>query len=87
MHIHEAKKTKNSCVQVSLPTLILGPTLKMFLKNDFFCIKMTYRAQQTLENHHKNDYHADHFYHFQITATGSMSESIDMCKIVYFHGF
>ena len=26
-----------------------------------------------LENHHKNGYNADHFYHFQITITGSMS--------------
>ena len=29
-----------------------------------------------LENHNKNGYNADHFYHFQITITGSMSESI-----------
>ena len=48
---------------------------------------MTYRAHQTLENHHKNDYNADHFYHFQITITVSMSESIEMCNIVHFHGF
>ena len=28
-----------------------------------------------LENHHKNGYNADHFYHFQITITGSMLAS------------
>ena len=48
---------------------------------------MTYRAHQTLENNHKNGHNADHFYHFQITITGNMSESIEMCKIVHFHGF
>ena len=48
---------------------------------------MTYRANQTLENHHKNCYDADHFYHFQITITVNMSESIEMCKTVHFHGF
>ena len=40
-----------------------------------------------LENHHKNGYNADHFYHFQITITVIMSESIEMCKIVHFYGF
>ena len=40
-----------------------------------------------LENHHKNGDNTDHFYHFQITITVSMSESIQMCKIVHFHGF
>ena len=44
---------------------------------------MAYRAHQTLENHHKNGYNADHFYHF----TRSMSESIEMFKIVHFHDF
>ena len=48
---------------------------------------MTYRAYQTLENHHKNGYNADNFYHFQITITRSMSESIEICKIVHFLGF
>ena len=48
---------------------------------------MTYRPHQTLENYHKNGYNADHFYYFQITITGSMSESIEMCKIAHFHGF
>ena len=48
---------------------------------------MTYRAHQTFENHHKNGYNADHFHHFQITIIGSMSESIEMCKIMHFHGF
>ena len=48
---------------------------------------MTYRAHQTLENHHKNGYNADHFYHFQIPITGSMSESIKMYKTVHFHDF
>ena len=48
---------------------------------------MTYRAHQTLENHHKNGYNTDHFYHFQITITGSMSESITLYKIVHFHDF
>ena len=48
---------------------------------------MTYRAHQPLENHHKNSYNADHFYHFQIKITKSMSESIEMCKIEHFHGF
>ena len=33
-------KQKNSCVQVSLPTLILGPTLKML---NFFCLFFLYR--------------------------------------------
>ena len=59
----------------------------MLFFDDFFCIEMTYRAHEMLENHHKNGYNADHFYHFQITITGSMSESIEMCKIVHFHGF
>ena len=40
-----------------------------------------------MENHHKNGNNADHFHHFQITIIGSMSESIEMCKIVHFHGF
>ena len=53
----------------------------------FFGIEMTYRAHKLLENHYKNVYNADHFYHFQITITESMSESIEMCKIVHFHGF
>ena len=48
---------------------------------------MTYRAHQTLENHHKNGLNADNFHHFQITITGSMSESIEMFKIVHFYGF
>ena len=48
---------------------------------------MTYRAHQTLENHQKNGYNTDYFHHFQITIIGSMSESIEMCKIVHFHGF
>ena len=48
---------------------------------------MTYRAHKPLENHHKNGYNANHFYHFQITITESKSESIEMCKIVHFHGF
>ena len=48
---------------------------------------MTYRAHQTLENHHKNGYKADHFYNFQIAITVSMSESIETSKIVHFHCF
>ena len=50
-------------------------------------MEMTYRAHQTLENHHKNGYNAEHFYHFHITITVIMSESIEMCKIVHFYGF
>ena len=49
---------------------------------------MTYRAHQTLENHHKNGHNAHHFYHFQITITGSMSESIVLnVQNCAFHGF
>ena len=48
---------------------------------------MTYRAHQTLENHHKNGYNADHFSHFKLTITVSMSESIEMCKIMHFNCF
>ena len=45
---------KKNCVQVSLPTLILGPTLKMKnFFNDFLCIEMIYRAHKIQENHHK----------------------------------
>ena len=36
---------------------------------------------------HAYSYNAEHFYHFQIIITGSMSENVEMGKIVHLHGF